>query len=257
MPIVGALPNTIKNGDAEDATVVMNLFAYIQSQVNNNACPSTTGTSILKGNGSGGTQAAAAGTDFLAPAPGMVFDYAGNTVPSGYLLCDGSAVSRTTYSALFSAIGTTWGAGDGSTTFNVPDLRRRATIGAGGTSVSGPAATLGSVGGEEAHVLTTPELPAHNHTITITETPHSHANTLSDLGHSHAFGAASNIQNGGTSPSAFNAGTTGSTQSATTGITISNATATTGITANSANTGGGTAHNNMQPSAVVNKIIKV
>lgn len=255
MAIVGALPSTIKNGDAVDATVVMSLFSYIQSQVNNNACPSTAGTSILKGNGSGGTQAAAAGTDFLAPAPGMVFDFAGPTanIPSGYLACDGSAVSRSTYSALFSAIGTTWGAGDGSTTFNVPDLRRRTTIGAGGTSVSGPAATIGSVGGEEAHVLTVTELAAHNHGVTVTDPGHAHG--ITDPTHFHAFGAASNIANGGASPSAFNAGTTGATQSSSTGITINSAT--TGITASSANTGGGASHNNMQPSAVVNKIIKV
>jgi microcystin-dependent protein len=54
---------------------------------------------------------------------GTVVSYAGNTVPTNYILCDGSAVSRTTYSALFTAIGTTWGSGDGSTTFNLPDLR--------------------------------------------------------------------------------------------------------------------------------------
>ena len=54
---------------------------------------------------------------------GVVLPFAGNSTPTGYLLCDGSAVSRTTYADLFTAIGTTWGVGDGSTTFNVPDLR--------------------------------------------------------------------------------------------------------------------------------------
>lgn len=62
----------------------------------------------------------------LFPA-GKVEAYAGSTIPDGYLLCDGSAVSRTTYSRLFSAIGTTHGAGDGSTTFNVPDIPPLAT----------------------------------------------------------------------------------------------------------------------------------
>ena len=57
----------------------------------------------------------------LAPA-GCVMAFAGNTTPDGWLLCDGSAVSRTTYAALFAVIGTTYGSGDGSTTFNVPDL---------------------------------------------------------------------------------------------------------------------------------------
>lgn len=55
--------------------------------------------------------------------PGMVVIWAGTTVPEGYLLCDGSAVSRTTYSALFSAIGTTYGQGDSSSTFNLPNIK--------------------------------------------------------------------------------------------------------------------------------------
>lgn len=54
--------------------------------------------------------------------PGMIKPFAGTTVPTGYLLCDGSAISRTTYANLFSAIGTTYGSGDGSTTFNIPNL---------------------------------------------------------------------------------------------------------------------------------------
>jgi microcystin-dependent protein len=62
---------------------------------------------------------------------GMIFPYAGATAPTGFLLCDGAAVSRTTYADLFALIGTTYGAGDGSTTFNVPDLRGRFAIGAG------------------------------------------------------------------------------------------------------------------------------
>lgn len=68
----------------------------------------------------------------FSPIPaGVIFDYAGSSVPTGWLACDGSAVSRTTYAALFSAIGTTWGVGDNSTTFNVPDFRGRTTIGSG------------------------------------------------------------------------------------------------------------------------------
>ncbi len=66
----------------------------------------------------------------LAPA-GAVLDYAGSTVPTGWLECDGSAISRTTYADLFAAIGTTWGDGDGSTTFNLPNAAGRSRIGAG------------------------------------------------------------------------------------------------------------------------------
>lgn len=62
---------------------------------------------------------------------GFIQAYAGSSAPTGWLVCDGSAVSRTTYSALFALIGTTYGAGNGSTTFNVPDLRARMPIGIG------------------------------------------------------------------------------------------------------------------------------
>lgn len=65
--------------------------------------------------------------DLLEPV-GSVIEFAGSTVPSGYLECDGSAVSRSEYSSLFAVIGTTWGAGDGSTTFNLPDLSGDAVL---------------------------------------------------------------------------------------------------------------------------------
>lgn len=71
---------------------------------------------------------------------GVIMDYAGSSVPTGWLECDGSAVSRTTYADLFTAVSTTWGAGDGSTTFNLPDFRGRARIGRG----TGTATAAGS-----------------------------------------------------------------------------------------------------------------
>lgn len=77
-------------------------------------------------------------------------------------MCDGSAVSRTTYATLYSIIGTTYGIGDGSTTFNVPDFRSRSVLGAG----QGAGLTLrnrGSIGGAETHTLITTEIPAHTH----------------------------------------------------------------------------------------------
>lgn len=98
--------------------------------------------------------------------PGMLLDYAGGTVPSGWLPCDGAAISRVDYAALFAAIGTTWGVGDGTTTFNVPNLQRRVTLGSGGSATSPNFAgtTVGSFGGEEVHTQTIPELAAHTHT---------------------------------------------------------------------------------------------
>lgn len=107
---------------------------------------------------------------------GVIQMYAGSSAPNGYLLCDGSVISRTTYSALFAVIGTTYGSGDGSTTFTLPDMRGRVPISAGtglGLNSSGTGAisgssqtarTLGQWGGEETHLLTSAEMPQHNHT---------------------------------------------------------------------------------------------
>lgn len=176
------------------------------------------------------------GSAFLTPS-GTVLDFAGAAAPAGYLVCNGAAVSRTTYSALFTAIGTAWGAGDGSTTFNVPDLQGRATIGSGtGSGLS--ARTLAQKIGEENHVLTTAELAAHNHTINISDPTHSHTMTAAGIG----------VSSGPAAGTSYNLTDITSNRS-----TLGSAT---GITASSVNTGSGTGHNTMQPSAVVQKIIK-
>lgn len=124
---------------------------------------------------------------------GAYFPYAGSTAPTGYLLCQGQAVSRTTYAALFAALGgvsTPWGVGDGSTTFNVPDLRTRFPL---GRATSGGYSTLGATGGAIDHTHTTP-----NHTHTITGHTHTmaHTHTLNDHthvgpSHTHTIGAHS------------------------------------------------------------------
>lgn len=93
---------------------------------------------------------------------GALMMFGGSSAPTGWLICDGSAVSRSTYSDLFSIIGETFGVGDGSTTFNLPDLRGRSPIGAG----SGDGLTtrsLGDDGGEEDHSLIIAEMPIHDH----------------------------------------------------------------------------------------------
>lgn len=101
---------------------------------------------------------------------GTVLPFAGTTAPNGYLFCDGSAVSTTTYAALFAVIGTTYG-GAGPN-FNLPDLRARVPVGRNnGTLPNGENATystrnLAATGGEETHVLSTLELAAHAHTST-------------------------------------------------------------------------------------------
>ena len=96
---------------------------------------------------------------------GTIADF-GNGVPAGWLACDGSAVPRTgATAALFAYLGTTWGAGDGVTTFNLPDARGASRIGAGqGTYVGATNHILGVVNGEETHTLTTAEMPSHAHT---------------------------------------------------------------------------------------------
>lgn len=93
------------------------------------------------------------------------------TPPTSWFICDGTAKSRTTYAALFAVIGTTFGVGDGSTTFNIPDFRGRSPIGSGtGSAVGATARSLWLtpttwVGGEEKHTLDVTEIPTHTHTI--------------------------------------------------------------------------------------------
>lgn len=266
MSIIGTFPTIIQNGQPEDATVLMSLFSWIQSQVNGNGCPATTTNGILKGDGSGGTTLAVSGTDYLAPnadyvvatttgsnayvatmnpaltaltdgvkirfkAPSantaasslnvnglgvkQIYNYQGyplvggeiinngnievtyntafnggagawvieNTIslvpvgsttrwkaasaPAGWLLCNGQAVSRTAFAALFAVLGTTYGVGDGSTTFNLPNSTDRMNIGAGNLYA------LASTGGSKDAIVV-----SHTHTASTTAT---------DSGHSHGY----------------------------------------------------------------------
>lgn len=89
---------------------------------------------------------------------GAMQPYAGSTAPTGWLLCDGTAISRTTYANLFSVIGTTYGSGDGSSTFNLPDLRQRFVM---GVAASGTGNALGATGGNIDHTHTI----SHTHQI--------------------------------------------------------------------------------------------
>ena len=93
------------------------------------------------------------------PKAGFIYPLASSVVPEGFLLCDGAAYSRTEYPELFAAIGTIYGEGDGSTTFNVPNLSTRVPVGAG------DGYGLGDVGGEAEHTLTVTEMPSHSHNI--------------------------------------------------------------------------------------------
>ncbi len=157
-------------------------------------------------------QALAGATSFW---PGMIVMFGGPVAPAGWVFCDGAAISRTTFADLFAAIGTVWGIGDGATTFNVPNMRSRSPLGAG-QSAGLSSRALGEYGGEESHVLTTGEMPAHTHTVTL----------RTDAG----GGGAEGPDFAPASPSQG--------------------------TVNTSSTGGGTAHNTMHPYAVVPFIIK-
>jgi microcystin-dependent protein len=143
--------------------------------------------------------------------PGALQLFAMQTAPSGWLVCDGSAVSRATYANLFAAIGTLYGVGDGSTTFNVPDARGRFTrVWDNGAGLD-PARVFGSVQADtfasHTHVQN-----AHNHATT--ESPHIHS-----VGPS---GVTLNVSAGGVAGTQPGGGVTGG---AVTGLTINNATA--------------------------------
>ncbi|WP_240537980.1 phage tail protein [Bradyrhizobium japonicum] len=180
---------------------------------------------------------------------GSCIDFFGATAPnSSFALAYGQAISRTAYSTLFSMFGTTYGTGDGSTTFNVPDLRGRIVAGKddmGGSAASrltssyfgGTATNLGATGGSESHTLTTAQLASH-----------THPNTLTDPGHVHSYQRAEYGEqkpaSGGNTPFAtYSSQNTGS--------------ATTGVTINNVATGSGNAHNNTQPTIIANKLLRI
>lgn len=149
---------------------------------------------------------------------GTIKPWTTDTAPNGWLLCDGSEVSRTTYNALFKVISTTYGVGDGGSTFNLPDLRGRTIVGQddmGGTAANritdSWADALGSAGGSATHTLTIGEIPAHTHS------------------YNHFGGASGSLLGSGNADV---------------------------VSATSGSTGGGGAHANIQPSFTLNYVIR-
>lgn len=199
----------------------------------------------------------------MEPA-GIVMPFAGSVAPQGYLFCDGSAVSRTTYATLFAVIGTTYGSGDGSTTFNVPDLSGRVVIGVSGTHA------LASTGGSETVTLVESELPAHTHEVP----QHGHENTIAAttpaLSHSitqPAFNYSrpnSSVRTTGSYSGASYNSTSSATATRSTNASVADHAAADctkdgSVTARAAFTSGaygsGGSHGNMQPYVAVNYII--
>lgn len=104
-----------------------------------------------------------------AEMTGVIKGWGGVVAPTGYLLCDGSAVSRSTYAALFAICSTNYGAGNGTTTFNLPDFRTRVPVGY--KSADSDFGTLGQSGGEKTHQLIVAEMPSHTHTYNSPPSP--------------------------------------------------------------------------------------
>lgn len=151
----------------------------------------------------------ATGVSRLSTVPtGAGFLWYTNTAPAGYLLCDGSAVSRETYAALFVLWGTTWGIGNGTTTFNLPDLRQRIPI---GKAASGTAGTLGGTFGSINHDHA---IGSHTHSITSdgshTHSTPNHTHAISGVGNAQLFVSGSSITVRAASTQNDGSGTTGS-----------------------------------------------
>lgn len=238
MAIVPAFPFNLVNGTTADATQVMANFNSLYTSINANAAENgvnntithltglTTPLSVSQGGTGGYTQPAAAnnilpnqtsnagkylstdGTNvaWTNPAtvqPGFISMFGGSSAPAGYLECDGSAVSRTTYAALFAAIGTTWGVGDGTSTFNLPDMR--------GVFARGWDHGRGFDSGRAFASYQADDIKAHNHTANVT-----------DPTHAHNFRYDSNLSTGGATPGNMSGSSGGikSTDAAATGISV-------------------------------------
>lgn len=175
-------------------------------------------------------------TDTVGLAPisfptGSVLAFAGTTAPTGWALCAGQTVSRTEFASIFNVIGTTYGAGDGSTTFVLPDYRGRVPVGmdnmggvaanrmtSAGSGVNGVA--LGATGGAQTHTLSTAQLASHTHASFVFRPQGNSGNNVNQIAVNHSDTTAGNTYTSGAN-------------------------------------GSGSAHQNTQPSIICNYIIKL
>lgn len=202
------IPFTFTNGagNTADATQVNSNFTAIANFVNSDLIQrdgTVAMTQPLSLSGDPTLAAHAARKAYVdaqvgaTPPIGSMLMFAGAAAPTNYLLCQGQAVSRVTYASLFAVLGTSYGVGDGSSTFNLPDMRGRVPVGL--NSGDGDFDSLSDAGGAKTHQLQTTNLPPHQHTInhnhgTITSTGqsanHTHAlsgSTSTDGNHVHGF----------------------------------------------------------------------
>ena len=153
--------------------------------------------------------------------PGTIMGFAGSVAPPSWLIIQGQEVSRTTYARLFAVLGTTYGSGDGASTFRLPDGRGRVMVGRDSTQAE--FATLGQSGGAKTHTLSTAEMPSHTHS--------SGEGSDGFAAHRSSTGAYSAVLPTGPSGEVM-------------------------AYRQPASTGGGGSHNNLQPYLVINHIIK-
>ena len=167
---------------------------------------------------------------------GMVVPFAGVNPPTGWFVCDGSAVSRTTYAALFAQLGTYWGTGDNVSTFNIPNFVNRVPVGYG----SGASWGFGTYGGEASHQLSIAEMPGHDHNWSQSAHDHgTHTHSVNPI----PIGAGGNLQSG--SGWAIGASTTAASSVPASYANI-----------NFVGQGGWQAHQNMPPYGVLYYILK-
>lgn len=243
LTVVRGQDGTTAREYASGSRIELRVTAALLSDIRDSIAPgdnTVTTAKIVDGNVTLAKLAAA--VQALLVPTGSVSPFAGTSEPTGWLFCYGQAISRTTYAALFAAIGTTYGSGDGSTTFNLPDMRGRVVAGQddmGGTSANRltnqtgglNGDTLGATGGSETHTLTEAQLAAHRHLVavdaastnTVITASNSIAKTKTDGGDGNYIFVASSSEP-----------TVGRTSS----------------------TGSGAAHNNVQPTIILNYIIK-
>jgi len=197
----------------------------------------------------------------------LINPYAGLTAPTGWLICNGASVSRTTYASLFSVISTTYGVGDGSTTFTLPNLKGRMPVGLDSTQTEFDA--MGETGGVKSVTLTEAQMPAHTHTTpahTHTTPNHTHSVTLGT--HAHENYTTANPGSGGpgiridydydgSGSWPYPQGTLNNYTNNSVSINSSGAGTSGSSSGTSGSTGGTTSVSVLQPFVVVNYIIKV
>lgn len=174
---------------------------------------------------------------FLVPT-GSIIMWPSNTIPSDWKLCDGSAILRSTYATLYAIIGTTFGSGNGTTTFNLPNYTDRMPRGAG-------AAALGGTGGSADAIVV-----SHTHAATSTSASTS---TVTDPGHTHGYVAPASASYSGVDGSGLVTSSSSTTSSANTGISVATSTST---STTNASTGISGTNANLPPFLGMNFIIK-